>query len=556
MATNQYLQYLQALNRPIEKLAKLEFLQPDNSVAFILDNNYKRGYSTKYDSRAFIESGSLSVNLQNGTRRKATITLANIDKAFDFAINKLWFGQKIRLSMGIKLPDGTDFYLPQGVFYLSSPQNSIQPDQRTITYNLVDKWAYLDGSLFGKIENVYQVNRGTNLFEAVQTILNLSKKDFSNNADDYWKIDNVLPVFTNYYNNKYYSVLGKDIWDGTTDGNALILFNVQTGYTVPQGTGTGWYSNLGSIQLNAGTYYFTATGKNTQGLLRITSNISYSSGIIAGLQSIPFNTQVKVEISTPTTIYLHYNNNGATTQANFSFMATLRESTSQNMASTPYNVTAGSADGGTFAEILLELNTTIAGWIGYDHTGALRIEPSQDDINDGDKAVLWNFTPENSQLLGITETYNNKDVANDIKIIGENLTGGVVWGRAQNFDPKSDTNINIIGDRLYKESRASYWNSQQCVELARFMLKRKTVLQKSITVESEQLFHLYENGLVSIKRTDKDGSPVERHLIQSYSIPIASSGKMSIQAISVNELDIDATITSSDSAITNNGGGQ
>ena len=430
---NRYLEYLQALNNPFEKLAKLEFLQPDNSVAFALDNNYKRGYSTKFDSRAFISSGSLSVNLQNGARRKASITLSNIDSAFDFAINKIWYGQRIRLSMGLKLPDGTDFYLPQGVFYLSEPKSELKPNQKTITYSLVDKWAYLDGSLFGKLENSYQVDRGadTNIFDAMQTILNLSRKDFSNNATDFWKIDNVLPVFTDYYNGRTYNLSG------------------------------------------GGTYPMTAV---------------------------------------------------------------------------PYTIIAGSADGGTFAEVLLELNTIIAGWIGYDCTGALRVDPSQDDISDSEKPVLWAFTPENSLLFGISETYKNSEVANDIKITGENLTGGEVWGRVQNFDPASDTNINLIGDRLYKESRAAYWNAEQCINLAKFYLKRKTVLQKSVTIQSQQMFHLQENSLVSVKRTDKDGSPVEKHLIQSFSIPIATTGNMSIQAVSVNDINLQNIVeTSSDS---------
>lgn len=435
MQDNRYLEYLKALNNSYQKLAKLEFLQPDNSVAFSLDNNYKRGYSTKFDRRAFIQSGSLSVNLQNGARRKASITLANLDSEFDFAINKLWYGQRVRLSMGLVLPDGTEFYLPQGVFYLSNPQTTISPNQKTINYSLVDKWSYLDGSLFGRLENSYQVNRSTqenpsNIFNAMQTILSLSRKDFSNNAEDFWKIDNVLPVFTDYYNGKYY---------------------------------------------------------------------------------------------------------------------TLKDGTLFPITSVPYNVIAGSADGGTFAEVLLELNTIIAGWIGYDCTGALRVDASQDDINDGDKPILWAFTPENSLLFGINETYKNSEVANDIKISGENLTGGEVWGRVQNFDPASETNINIIGDRLYKENRAEYWNAGQCVDLAKFYLKRKTVLQKSVSVKCQQMFHLQENSLITIKRTDKQGSPTEKHLIQSFTVPISTTGDMQIQAVSVNDINLqNIVVTSSD----------
>ena len=434
MVTNayRYAEYLKALTKPFKKLAKLEFLQPDNSVAFSLDNNYKRGYMTKYDTRAFIQSGTLNVSLHNGARRQATVELSNIDGAFDYNVNKLWFGQQVRLSMGLVLPDGTDFYLPQGVFYLENPKKSISPTARTITYNLTDKWAYLDGSLFGTLETTYQIpmytgSERTDIFKAMADVLHLSRIDFSSNEEDITKqIDNVLPTFTTFYNNRSYQV-----------------------------------------------------------------------------------------VNGPDTL----------------------------MTQLPYDITV-SPDNGTLATILLELNTIIAGWIGYDQTGALRVEPSQDDISDTDKPIIWAFTPQNSILCGIEEIVNNKDVYNDVIIVGEGMNDGEVYGRASNFDPRSDTNINIIGRKTYREQKAEYWNAEQCVDLAKFYLKRKTVLQKSITIESSQLFHLLENRLVSVQRTDKEGSPVEKHLIESFSLPIGETGTMSITATSINDFP-NFTITSS-----------
>ena len=50
------------------------------------------------------------------------------------------------------------------------------------------------------------------------------------------------------------------------------------------------------------------------------------------------------------------------------------------------------------------------------------------------------------------------------------------------------------------------------------------------------MFHITENGLITIKRTDKIGSPKERHLIQSFSRPIGQTGNMTIEAISVKDL--------------------
>ena len=122
---NRYQQYLEALKTPFIKRTKLEFLQPDGSVAFVLDNNERNPRSN-----AFIQSGNLSVNLQNGKRRQATVTLANLDGAYDYNVNRVWFGQQIRLSMGLVMPDGTDFYLPQGIFCVKDPEEVFHPGKK------------------------------------------------------------------------------------------------------------------------------------------------------------------------------------------------------------------------------------------------------------------------------------------------------------------------------------------------------------------------------------------------------------------------------------------
>ena len=158
--------YLSALEGPFIKLARLDFLQPDGSLAFSIDNNPKNRRSG-----AFLQEGELSVNLQSGQRRQATVTLSNLDGEYDFNVNKIWFGQQIRLMEGLILPDGTDYYLPQGVFYVKDPEETFEPGRKTARYNLADKWSSLDGTLFGNLEGIYQINRGENLFTAIASLL-------------------------------------------------------------------------------------------------------------------------------------------------------------------------------------------------------------------------------------------------------------------------------------------------------------------------------------------------------------------------------------------------
>jgi hypothetical protein len=152
---------------------------------------------------------------------------------------------------------------------------------------------------------------------------------------------------------------------------------------------------------------------------------------------------------------------------------------------------------------------------------------------------MWTFTPNEQQFLGATYTVKNSDVYNDIIITGEGLSEYAnVAGRACNYDPSSDTNINLIGKKTYRESAAGYASRRQCEDLAVFKLKRQTVLQKSVSIKSQQLFHIQEIQLVTILRPDKPGSPMERHLVTGFSRPIGQTGEMTIQATSVQDFPV------------------
>ena len=435
----RYLDYLNIIADPdrMVPLTKLEFLNADDTVAYVLDGKYKRGYGY-YDSRAFIQSGTLNISLNNGKRRTASVRFENLDNAFDFALNRLWFGRRVRLSKGVELSDGTEYYIPQGVFYFDSPKSEWRPNSRTADYRLIDKWAYLDGTLFGNLENTYEVPafisgsnppRRTNIFSAMQGILNLSIYTHKPTEKYDEKIDGVTPVFTDYYNSRSVSINGEE---------------------------------------------------------------------------------VKMDLM-------------------------------------PKTVTT--AMGGTYGEVMLDLNAILAGWIGYDGTGTLRVDASDDDIDDNKKPVMWNFTPQSKTFLGLEETANPTQVYNDVIIWGDGIDGAIVGARATNDDPTSDTSIGRIGMKTYIESSDINYTNEQCAALARWYLKRKTVLQKSITISCTQMFHLRENNLITVLRSDKPNSPTEKHLIQAISIPLSQKGTMQITATSVQDFPNTTTVPLNDTLL-------
>lgn len=419
--SQKYQEYLRIISNPdfMRPLTNIEFLNPDNTVAYALDGTYKRRYGYP-DSRAFLQDGTINISLNNGQRRTASIRFENLDNAFDYAINKLWFGRRVRLLKGVTLKDGSEFYISQGIFYLNSPKTGWKPNSRTAEYSLVDKWAYLDGTLFGNLENTYEVpmmtdGKRTDIFEAMQGILDLSIYDHKYTLDIDKRVDNIKPIFTNYYNNRYTTING---------------------------------------------------------------------------QQVAMNLMPK---------------------------------------------TVTTSMGGTYGKVLLDLNALIAGWIGYDSNGALRVDASADDLNDTDKPVMWKFDENSKTFFGLDETANPSQVFNDVIVWGEGLNGEVVGARATNYDPTSDTNANLIGLKTNVESSDINYTNEQCQALANWYLKRKTVLQKSVTISCSQMFHLQENNLISVLRSDKPGKPIEKHLIQAISIPLSEKGSCSITATSIND---------------------
>ena len=409
----KYLAYLQSIKGPFQKLCRLRFLNPDGSTAFFVDNNPQNRYSG-----AFIAEGSLTVNLQNGVRRTASVTLANGDGTFDYNVNNLWFGQEIALDEGLVLPDGEDYYIQQGVFLLEDPEETIQPGNRTITYRLVDKWANLDGTLWGKLEGTYKGALGTNIFEQINALL----KDDKGNGQ---KVDPVAPVYTEYYNGK---------------------------------------------------------------------------------------TQ------------------------------TLPDGKTARLTDAPYTLTVEPGSG-TYAAVILGFAEMLNAWVGYDATGRLRIDPSQDDLLDINKPISYAFSMEESTLLGLTYTVKNTEVYNDYIVLGEELDDNSQPGaRATNFDPMSDTNVNLIGRKTVWTSENGYTTQTQCRDRAEWEMKRATVLQKSVNISCGQFFHLTENTLVTVARTDKPGAPIERHLVMGFTRPLPADGAMTISAVSVADFPT-ATVT-------------
>ena len=404
--SDDYSEYLYTLKTNYRPAIKIEWMNNDGSSYGEITNSYVD------------MSGTVSVSMENGTRRTADIELDNSSGEFSVDIYNLWYGKMVKLWMGVYLSDGSPYYFPQGVFYVNSVEESNTPLQRTVSLHLIDKWCFLDGTMWGNLDGIYIVPVGSNIYDALTKLLKTSRFT-GENVDEAGEpqtnaVDPIMPNLSSYYLTKTYK-------DGETTYNA---------------------------------------------------------------------------IDTPYEIRMEY--------------------------------------GKTYADILLEFATILGAYIYYDVDGRLTIEPTQDDIVDSSKPILWTFTPNEQEFLSEDSSHDFGTFYNDIIVIGYTTNGKQAKGRAQNKNTASPTAIQIVGIKTYPPYEdAAYYTDEQCNELAEYYLKRQTIKQRSVQISSAPMFHLRENRLIECVRPYT--MEKEALLISGYDLPIGTTGTMSITATSVNE---------------------
>ena len=153
-----FAEYLEFMNTSsvFNPIAKFDFLNHDETVY--------ASFSSE------VTGGSLSVTRANGVRRSCNINVHNIYNTFTPNPLTFWINQKFRLSLGYHI-NGEDYFIPQGVFGLSNPQNIHIKSQREATISGTDKFAFLNGQLGGRLSATYSLPLGSNILDSIKVIL-------------------------------------------------------------------------------------------------------------------------------------------------------------------------------------------------------------------------------------------------------------------------------------------------------------------------------------------------------------------------------------------------
>lgn len=176
-----YEEYVAAIKYPLSiRVCRVYLLNDDESI-------FK-------DISEYVISGNLSFKFAKGQTRSGNLTLFNHSKIFNpHPINGLlWDGKKLRVDMGLYF-NRTVYWKKCGIYLMKNPEINIEDE--TISIQIYDKYAGLDGTVGGKRANVFKISVGTNVKQAIQ--LCLSETNYNGKC-----YDNKSIIFPSIYNSE------------------------------------------------------------------------------------------------------------------------------------------------------------------------------------------------------------------------------------------------------------------------------------------------------------------------------------------------------------------
>lgn len=155
-----YINYIntQTIREPIYKIELLRKIDETPYLSFegeLIDSN-----------------GTLTIGNEEGVRRTCSFSISNINNEYTELFKNIGIGSKFKLYLGYRI-NGNNFYMPQGIFIIDTPQmNSLLAD-KSIIITGTDKWSMLNGSNGGVLQVTYSAAAGSKLGDMISTLLSL-----------------------------------------------------------------------------------------------------------------------------------------------------------------------------------------------------------------------------------------------------------------------------------------------------------------------------------------------------------------------------------------------
>lgn len=141
---------------------RISVLNPDESVNYVIPNN-----------DILLGGISYTENYQNGQRRNITLSLNNESKRYTPNISGIWVNTKFKFEVGLEYRNKI-IWFPKGIYILGNIDLTNNNNDKTISYQLLDKFALFEGKT-GTLETAYEIPVGSTIVDAVRGVQNFTQ---------------------------------------------------------------------------------------------------------------------------------------------------------------------------------------------------------------------------------------------------------------------------------------------------------------------------------------------------------------------------------------------
>ena len=194
-------------------------------------------------------------------------------------------------------------------------------------------------------------------------------------------------------------------------------------------------------------------------------------------------------------------------------------------------------EGGNLGEIIDALATQMSAEYYYNNVGNLCFYPINDTVDDSVKPVIWTFQNINRELHNLELNYQNENIINVVKVVGDNVDNIIYSAVVTNENPASPICIQRVGRRMApKYSESNIWSNDLAYDIARYYLRKASFVAVDFSCNVSFNPILTVNNICE---TENDFLNYHREKLLITSISFGSSdGLMSLRLCNTKDLPI------------------
>lgn len=191
--------------------------------------------------------------------------------------------------------------------------------------------------------------------------------------------------------------------------------------------------------------------------------------------------------------------------------------------------------GSYIGDLLNDLATTLHADIYYDMDGHLNVKKSLNFDEYKNVQNQWDFTEGSAEYISAQVSYQLKNIANYIYVVGDNPLGGQIpIAIAENNDARSPLSVAKIGRKSRYIEKSTIYSQQEAEDYAKYILKTACLLGNQISFTCTLIPSLELDNTFSLTDSYYQYDRQE-FIITAITYPIGV-GTMSISGSSIKEL--------------------